>query len=463
MHTYLVGLNVIGYKTITLDEVNSIANSTIIIVTYNDESKVGDYYDKVKELLTSSNRVILITVGETCNVSESLISLMCSYRKYDIYNVMDKNIIDNEYIQTIIDRKPEYIEASTYLGGKYTGYSEINSILLGIESLVEQGDIEGLKDFIETHMNSIENLTTIIDSMKQSVEECNSTELVNEIKELTAQLTQYKNKVDTVEMNMSKLLEEKQSMQENLVKCKEQLKKEQLTVEELQTAQLNGGAGGPIIREYTEINTSLIKCKTQKVLYFKEVSKIPYINSMILALMARIKIKCKVKLLIYDNNSSIPMYSPLTAIDTKEYLSKRELYCGKKEVVLISEPNSIILTDILQYSNDPNTIVIIYDRMKKKENLVSGNNIYKFFVLNSNSEYNRVANSLNITDKSTVIAQSKIQGVNALDIPYIKDYANCTESGKSSKYFKAISTVANKPLIESILKQIRFDSIQESR
>ena len=459
MNTYLVNFELMGYKTITLEEATEMDSSNIIIFIDTDvNNSIKDYYNRIKELIISRNRVILVTIGEDKNeVGKALGALMCSYNKYDIYSVESKEIIDSNYIEIIKERTPGYTEVCTFVGGEITAYSEISTILLGIESLVSEGNIEGLGVFLEQHMNSIEHLTSILDSMKQIVEESNSQELASTIENLKKEVEDYKERVVNTENSIIKLESENKTLASNLEAYKRKLQEEIENAESLKGTQSD--TEHMVIKEYKETNTSIIKCKTQRIIYFKEISRIPYINSMVLALMTRIKMQCKVRLLIYDNNNSLDIYRPLTGIDTKEYMSKRELYSGNKEVMLIVEPNQAILKDILEYSKEPNDVVIIYDRMKKKENLVSGNNVHKFYVMNSSFDYKQSKNIFNITDKSSIITMSRSIGKDVLDIPTIEQYQEATEASKKSKYFKLVTAISKKLLIDSILQKVRFKDI----
>lgn len=214
----------------------------------------------------------------------------------------------------------------------------------------------------------------------------------------------------------------------------------------------------PVIKSYPETNISLIKCKTTYIIYFKEISQIPYINSLILNVFEALSIKkLKTKLLVYDSKVGISsIYKPLNIVDSNTYMSKRDFFIKSVDKFVVVEPNPVILDDVLTYSADPFDVLIIYDRMRQQNDLVVGNNVVKFYIVNSSKDFKETQQAFNITDKSFIITRSA-SGVceGALDIPKIDDYTKLTDSAKLSKYMKAM-TSSNKYLIKTILDKARI-------
>ena len=57
-------------------------------------------------------------------------------------------------------------EVQAYIGGDVTAYSDMSTILFGIESLVEEGNIDGLKNYVEDRILSIEKLTVTLNNIE---------------------------------------------------------------------------------------------------------------------------------------------------------------------------------------------------------------------------------------------------------------------------------------------------------
>ena len=431
----------------------------VVVLDKSTNDQLYSYYNKVLELILSKNRLILIMVGSESNIRKPICTLMCSYRCYDMYSVDSVNIIDKDYIENLESRESSYEEVQTFIGGDITAYSDLNTIFLGIENLVNEGNIQGLKVFLEQHISSVGSFTEVIDYMRRVVDSVNSGELQTKIKELKQVLEYTKRDLETKHREHKEAETENMKLKEDLVSSQKELTRAIAKTEELQN---QSAPKATVIKTYTEINTALIKCKTKIVIYFKEVSRIPYINSLVLALIESIKIrKIRVKLVIYDNKSSLSsVYKPLNVIGSAEYMSKRESFAGKTEVFVVVEPNAIILDDILTHNTPAYDVVVIYDRMKQANDIVTGNNVHKFFVINSSKDFNEVQSILKITDKSAIITRpdSRI-GTEVLDIPKIEGYSGLTGTSKMSKYMKIATAISKKPLVSTITDRVRLSTI----
>lgn len=446
-------------KKLSLEEGNTI----IIVVDDNlvdEEQKIFHlYYNKVREFILSRNRVILLVVGNGDNeLGKALATLMCSYSCYDIYYLDSADILTRDYIETVEERKPTYDEIQTYVGGDIAAYSDINTILIGIESLIRENDLEGLKAFLERHLPSVSKFTESIDYMKAQATVLNTGELQSLVEKLKKETKRADEVLEKTKSLLGDTTRENEQLEESLEEYKRKLDAALLKVEELEGLKQSGSTA---IRTYKEINTALIRCRTKLVIYFKEVSKIPYINSMVLALMDTIKLKGhKVKLLVYDNKCGLStVYKPLNILGSSDYMSKREAFAGQVEKLVIVEPNPTILNDILTYDNPTNDVVIVYDRMNQVNDLVKGNNVHKFFVINSSKDFKEVQNLLKITDRNSIITREGSGiGQGVLDIPFIEDYSMSTDTAKISKYMKA-TTSSGRPLIKHILDKVRIDAL----
>lgn len=457
---FIINHEVKGYTTTNILDKSLKESSDNIVVLVLDEStsdKLAEYYNMVTDILLSKNKLYLIVVGKESKIRKSICTLVANYKNYNIYKVDSKNTITTEYVDTIIEREPTIDEVQSFIGGDISGYSDINVILMGIDDLVSRGDLEGLKRFIEEHLISIENLTNVVDYMKKIVDTANSKELFSRIDELKNKIRDADIKLDSTEEENKKIKDENLRLIESSETTKKELAKAMSKTKELEQQM---SSNTPVIQSYSEINTALIKCKTSNIIYFKEISYVPYTNSLMIMLMEILKLmKKKAKLIIYDSKVGLStIYKPLSVIGGSEFVANKANFVSHVDIFTVVEPNPTILSSILENTNPAFDIVIIYDRMRQPTNIVSGNNVVKFYIINSNKDFREVQNQLRISDKSTIITRvgSSI-GPETLNIPRIEDYnaPGTTESAKISKYKKLQAAGNNKLVIQTILDKAR--------
>ena len=110
-------------------------------------------------------------------------------------------------------------------------------------------------------------------------------------------------------------------------------------------------------------------------------------------------------------------------VDSAAFESNKAVLLNKTPKFVVTEPAPQILKDILQSINPQFDVLIIYDRMKHATDLVEGNNVYKFWVVNSFNDYNTTKNLFKIDRTDTIITRpaSRI-APDVIDIPRIKAY-----------------------------------------
>ena len=160
-------------------------------------------------------------------------------------------------------------------------------------------------------------------------------------------------------------------------------------------------------------------------------------------------------------------------VGSAEYLANKAVFLKSTERLVVVEPNPMIIEDVLTYASPAFDVVIIYDRLKQGNDIVTGNNIQKYFVINSYKDYVESKNILKITDTSHIITHTGgtlHSGVKytdgsptkvhvpkeRLDIPKIDGYDRITDTAKVSKYMKLVSSISNKPVIGSIFERMRI-------
>ena len=119
-------------------------------------------------------------------------------------------------------------------------------------------------------------------------------------------------------------------------------------------------------------------------------------------------------------------------------------------------------------------MVVIYDRMRGYNDIVSGNNVTKFYVINSTSDFDRIRSKVKIDDTSNVIThlgsslvkygdRKNIKMNNGLptflDIPKIDGYSGLSDSAKINKYLKLSTQQSRLPLIQTIFERSKVEGI----
>lgn len=471
MKKFIFNENIHGYEKLNINDIQEVSDRDdlyIIIADKSCDKDISSYYNLVASALKKNNRIIFISVDDDNKLFKPLASLMVTYNAYDIYQVAEKTDISAPYLLKIQERHPDLSEVQTYIGGDITAYSDLTTILFGIESLTDEGNEEALKSFLEKHMLSIESLVATLDYMKKTCDIFNSNELIDSINHLKDEIDKLNN---TLEKKNKEIEEVKYDRDVKKVEA-ENLKRENNNLKNKNTdLQSQAESGGSVIKSYKEINTSVINCKTKLVIYFKEISYVKHVNTLILQLVELFKInQVTFKLLIYDGQLELGhSYSNMSKITGPTYAQMKSNLISNIQKCVVGEPNPAIIQDVLT-SEKQFDVVIIYDRMKCVKDIVTGNNVTKFYVINSTSDFNEVKSTLKITDTSCVISNtsSSIYEKNDssktkkfLDIPVIEDYNKQTASGKTSKYMKLTPTFSKEkePLIRTILKKSKIDMI----
>lgn len=468
MIKYIVNCKIHGYEglELTQESVKDIRDSLIIEVITNDfECDSFEVYKATEKLIDNGNRVILIGTSGDNSIFKVLASLLILKKCYDIYTVKDKEDINGNYLLQVENREASVVEVQNYISSELITYDDIVNILFGIESLVKDGEIDKLVDFIDNKTLSIETLTSTINSMKKKCEMVNTNELVDEVNKAIEEKNSISDKVDGL---LSELKEVKFDRDSYKVKFEDSEKEVRKLREK--NSELENDAGNPVsvIKSYKETNIQLLNCKTKIVLYFKELSYVSYTNTLVMQLMNVLDAwKLKSKLLIYDSNTNLyNSYKPLPIIFGKDYINMRDTLIDKTKIFVVAEPNPAIINDILT-SDKAFDVVIVYDRMRENTDIVSGNNVTKMYVINSSIDYRELAPIVKIPDTSHIIthAHSSISDVKTheqrfLDIPFIAGFNTLTDSAKTNKYLKAVTQLTKEPLVTTIFKKSRIDTLK---
>jgi len=159
-------------------------------------------------------------------------------------------------------------------------------------------------------------------------------------------------------------------------------------------------------------------------------------------------------LVIYDNPEDyISIYYPLQVVDGQKYNQNHSiLNCngdGSFKDILITEPNMAISEALLKVDCD---VVIVYDRMKKKENIYEGELVKVFDIIGSSFQIAQVDKSRpSKIDRSRLITNVGSDN-KALYISGIDNYKASGESAKTSTYMRLRCDGYKDPLMATVIK-----------
>jgi len=461
MTRYAVGKNLIGFESLAVDseKVGTIRDSQVVIILSGDDDNLyTEYYKAIKELIINNNKVVLVYVSGRSTIWKPLAMLMASYRRYDIYEVDNYNEITESYVMQMMSRTASEEEVRTFVSSEVIAYGELDSLLLDVSSAIQNGDVESAvrllaskADIVEASIGAINYLRKTLNTLSSSKDDSKINELQELVNKLKKELDEARDKINELNDTNKTLVEENKGLEQELANTNNRLRE----IEEQMTS------GAPVIRSYVEVQTSLVKCKAKSIIYFKEITYVRYVNSFVTKLFEVIsKIhKLRVKLVIYDNrNGFVQIYKPLTVVGSAEYVASRDLIVNKTDKIVVVEANPAIIEDIIRADYD---VVIVYDRMRQPNDVVAGNNVYKYWIINSATEYNTLSQTYKI-DKHHVIARP---GIFPESIPLleISGYSEMTESARISSYIRLEHPVMKKSLFELILERTNVSSIAKLR
>ena len=436
-----------NYTVITSKEALSIVNSNLVIIIDND-NKVENYelFKIMYKVASKNNKVFLIGVNLEKNYAKNIYCLAVAKSIYNIYDVDDMDTVDDEYLSYIIKKENTLQDIENYIGSDVVFSETIGTILLEIINKCNENDDDGLLEYIKVNLDILKNSVYYNDCMRSL-----NDKLANEVeatkKERDGIISEYdklKKESVTKDADIKRLTDNLTVFKKDMVALKQE--NEQLV------GELN--RSGPIVSSFQTINTSTIaKCKTKAILYFKEVSYVRYTNSLVMAIQNMLEtsqLKLKVRVVVYDNkNDFSSIYRPLNIVTFHDYISNKDRLLRTNAMVVV-EPNHIIVEDILKLDHD---LLIIYDRLRLTKDLVHGNNVFKYWVINSASNYKELKSE--IVDTRYIITRPGVID-RSLAIPEIADYSGLTPSSKLYKY-RALPNGAPEPsglIVENILQRV---------
>lgn len=492
-NTFVIGMSINNMSYIDVNETDGIVNGIVVMIIDKDaEEDVISYYNAMNKLVKQKNRVIAIVAN---NVDKNILAListaLINRGIYDIYLVDSIVELSYHYIEALLSRESSENEMRTFIKPNMSSIDAfidmINQVNYSLSS--EIFDLEELrkifnfkKDILVDAVQSIETLKSCIGDYLNKTADENTKKI---IKELNDKLAERENTVaelkkDMLELEKDLMEEKKESKQliENSREAEKKLSKTKKKLEEaeeqntklrdklkqaeskLKILEESSVGGKPIINSYSEVYTNLTTCKVKSIIYFKEVSYVRYLNNFInnlIKIMKTLK-KLKVKLVIYDiRNSFVTVYrgngdENNVLIDSVFYSNNSDAVVNNLDRIVVAEPNQAIIEDIIKADYD---VVIIYDRMKQPNDVVKGNNVYKYWVMNSRHELEALGSTFKIDEKMIISRDGIFE--RGIGIPEIPNYSSMSSSKRMSVWMetscggiKPIEAVFNKAHINEL-------------
>lgn len=457
MERFLLNGSLHAYTRLVVgDEKTPSIKGTVVVIICDTElnDRFSELYKMTDTLLKNGNRLVLVSVEDKNKVFMPLASLLMLYRNYDIYRVDIKSIVTADWLERVLERHPDYNEVQNYVSAEMMAYTDLSNLFITVEDKVKSGDVDGLRDFVEKNTPVLEMLTLTLNNMKKQCDISNSSEL-NDL------IADFKQRIDGVSKELSyakKQLAEKEEDSQRQQDSIRELRSKVAELEEKIEDEDDTAAGSGVIKQFKTINMGAVKVNAKHVIYFKELTYVPYVNSFIMQFMQilKVKLQSRVKLLIYDTNTEFyASYNPLRVVDGREYIANRDRLINQNEAFVVSEPNPQILTDALA---DNVEVLIVYDRMHTMNDLLTGNLLTKFFIVNSNTELMAYKTRLKIASNDVIISRKgAIKGAGALYIDTIDMYSGSTPSSKMAKYSSLKVAGYEAPLVKVISRKARID------
>ena len=460
MARYIINHDANGYERVNIDDDRLENSDNVIVLILNSESTdLQLYYNKVIDIILSRAKLYTIVIGKESNIRKAILMVMVQYKNYNIYKVDSADIIDSEYLANIENRNPDIVEVQQYIGGDITAYSDLSMIINGISQLTSEGNLDGLKNFIEQHIESIESSMEVIEYLKVVSGTVNNGELVGIINKLRAKEAQNTLDIRTLNDDIKQYRLDKDNLNDTLNSKEKEIQSLTRRVNGLED-QLKNSSSGPVINNYQTYNTAIRPCKVPYIIYFKEITYTKYTNTLVVNLLELLKKRLgekSVKLMIYDNKVGIPAsYKNVSILSSNEYLNNKRNILRETTKFVVTEPNIIFIEDVLTSIDPKFESIIVYDRLKQVEDIVSGNNVSKIIVVNSAGNLSYAKNSIRIPAGTQILtSDSSVPGsYQIMDIP---DYSKQTVSAQIGKYGKLPAREgSSEKLIESILKKARI-------
>jgi hypothetical protein len=417
-------------------ELREISNETVVIILdeNTEKSRLSEWLAALNQVIIRKNKIVCVNVraGAENDFAENIFAYLIANRVYNLYVLESAELLSDEYLNMIQAREADVTEVENYLRENFTDYNGAYIALELLRDAAASGDMDALKSCLDENEPHIRKAVNILAGLKAS----------NDI--LAA-------KAAGGQMGAEEISELKSALDEKDAKI----------------ASLINDVNSSGVQSYVykPVAAGAVKAQLRHIIYFKELSYVKYMNSFVAMLQDMLKAKGKyeVKLLIFDRKTDfMTPYHSLPLVGMPEFERNREQVLAAEKAVII-DPNRNILTAFLTSARD---VLIIYDRLKDGEDLVTGTNISTFYVMNSKKELRVLRGKREVPLNRCFLTYSstdeQLRGTNG--IYAIQGYEQATPASRGSKYFSMVnkhSTVKDEPLMKHFCKMcnIKIDGV----
>lgn len=437
------------YTVISLNEALNIVNSDLVIII-DGNNKIESYeaFKLMYKVVSNKNSVYIIGAGLEDEYAKNVFCLAMVKSLYNLYRVDSIEDVDSEYLDSIVGKQNTLKDVENYISEDVVFPEVIGEILLEIIDKCDDDD-EALLQYIKSKTDIIKNSVYYNECMR-----CLHDKLTAEIYALREENDNMSKEYGEMKRSTQEKMDRIANLEGNIAEYKRDisaLKQENESI----VAQLN--RSGPIVSNFQQIHTgTLPRSRTKNILYFKEISYVRYANSLIvnmLKMLGYTQAGLKVRLLVFDNKNDFSIvYKPLPIVTLQDYLRNKDRLLSLDAMVVV-EPNHVIVEDILKMDHD---LLIIYDRLKLSKDIVHGNDVFKYWVINSKRNYESIKGD--IKDTKYVITRPGVLN-ECIAIPEIEGYSGISDSAKIYKY-RALVNACPQPqglIVENILKRAGID------
>lgn len=465
-------------KIINLEEEKKVLEEASRLRIESLEKLNNELNGKIKEMesLSSEHKSRIDELQEELahHIEESEIKYTIAINELEKAKSTNQDIKNKEELLNDKNREIELLKEQ--LNNKSTN-EEVERLNAELEKYqAMEKELEDSKIYAQELENKIGNNSELLkakEEIEQLKEELFSLEPkaedLTQVDRLNNELDKLREQYEELFAQNESLISSKSEIQSTLDTKDIELKSLKIQVEKLSTAneelisKLNDRA--PTIQAFRPILLQTIMNRTKHILYIKEISTIPYINSLIVNMMqilngAEID---KVKLVIYDNKNDFNiMYKGINTVTGPEYAAKKDIIINKCDRLAVLDYSTHILEDILKQEND---LVIVYDRLKCLKDLVQGSGVTKYYVFNSRSHIDNTIRALGEDiPPENIITRSGVM-INSIAPVKIKGYSSNTKSAKISSWSQMRSCnivdkdqwAKSSPIILNILKSAGVD------
>ena len=423
-----------------------------IVLTIDEKtltlSKAAEACDVIAETRQKGYQAAVCFKQNTRNSEELRLVFMgmISNNDFSIIEVDDLNDVDEEYAESVLEYEVDIEELKIILGPELGGFAQqlLNDADNPVNRLVSSLITTTVKAACTSSNETSAENELLLEKVRST--EASLTDLRMKVAESANKADTYKKCVDEQALVIKKQTSE-------LDECKDRLR---LANEKLNSFSSN--FGGQISGvSYVEMNVDKLKTRMttqharidiEHVIYFKELTPCGYINSFITNFIQYLKISKKknVLCLIYDDAEfNKHKYGKLRRINGSTFVANQSL--KGEHTVVVTDAAPQILEEALITHN----IVIVYDRMGSATDIVTGRNVHKFAVVNSQKEMLEVKRETQL--KSEQFLTSFGTDKDTLSVRQIREYKQMSQGGRLMSYANMVCTKNNST---TVFEQLLF-------